>query len=140
MSARIFINYAREDAPHADSIYDFLKIHAHEPWMDRRDILPGEEFEYAIAAALKESDFFLSILSPRSVSKRGYLRKEMKLAAEAALRLLPGDLYFLPLVVEECEGPPELARFQRLELSDPQWTDRLLAAIDRGLKLRQGEA
>lgn len=140
MSARIFINYAREDASHADSAYDLLKIHGHAPWMDRRDILPGEEFDYAIAAALKNADFFLSILSPRSVNKRGYLRKEMKLAAESALRLLPGDLYFLPLVVEECEGPPELARFQRLEISDPHWTERLLAAIDRGLALRRGDA
>lgn len=140
MSATIFINYAREDASHADSVYEFLKIHAHAPWMDRRDIFPGEEFDYAIAAALKKADFFLSILSPRSVNKRGYLRKEMKLAAESALRLLPGDLYFLPLVVEDCEGPPELARFQRLETSDPRWTERLLAAIDRGLALRRGDA
>jgi hypothetical protein len=57
--AQIFLSYAREDRKRVEKLYQELSKAGFKPWMDKRDILPGEKWELAIQKAIQRSDFFL---------------------------------------------------------------------------------
>ena len=79
---QIFLSYASEDRKRVKGIYDRLKAEGFKPWMDTEDLLPGQAWKQEIAKAIRESDFAIVVLSSVSVSKRGYVQKEFKLALE----------------------------------------------------------
>lgn len=46
MYNKIFISYATEDYPYADSLHSFLSGNGFKPWMDKKDLLPGQNWEF----------------------------------------------------------------------------------------------
>lgn len=80
--SRVFISYAREDSAMARRLYGDLAASGHTPWLDSENLLPGERWRRAIQLAIKESDYFLALLSSSSVSKRGFVQKEVLAAIE----------------------------------------------------------
>ncbi len=74
--AGIFISYAREDEEAALKIYGDLKSRGFKPWLDKIDLLPGEHWRSAITCAIKNSSFFLALLSTSSINKKGFVQKE----------------------------------------------------------------
>ena len=77
---KVFISYASEDFETANDIHNYLTINNFEPWIDKKNILPGQNWDKEILNALKISDFIIILLSQISVEKRGYVQKEYKLA------------------------------------------------------------
>src|SRR5262249_9442261 len=77
---RVFISYCRADEAHAEKLYEQLNSLGIEPWMDRKKILPGMEWEAKIADAIGNSDTIIIMLSTASVDKRGYFQAEIKKA------------------------------------------------------------
>ncbi len=65
------------------------------PWLDREKLLPGQNWRYEINTAIKESAYFVALLSSSSVSKCGYVQKELKIAIEI-LDQHPASSFFLP--------------------------------------------
>jgi hypothetical protein len=59
----LFLSYARADAEMVDPIYNKLRDNGYAPWMDTKNILPGERWEKKISQAIKNADFFLAFLS-----------------------------------------------------------------------------
>ena len=90
---RIFLSYASEDIDRVEVLYDFLLNQNLKPWMDKKDILPGELWEPVIWKAIKQSDFLLICLSNNSVNKRGFLQKEIKLALNIWDERLEDDIF-----------------------------------------------
>ncbi|MCP4106797.1 MAG: toll/interleukin-1 receptor domain-containing protein [Desulfobacteraceae bacterium] len=60
---KVFISYAREDIEIAERLYSNLKDAGLEPWMDKEDLLPGQEWDMTITKAIRESRFFVAVLS-----------------------------------------------------------------------------
>ena len=58
-AAQIFLSYAREDAQKVESLYQQLSDAGFRPWMDIKNILPGEKWQRSIQHALQQSQFFL---------------------------------------------------------------------------------
>jgi hypothetical protein len=113
---KIFISYAREDYKIAKRLYDYLLLQGQEPWLDTECILPGQNWKSAIRKAIGDSNFFLALLSPNSIAKRGYVQKELRIGLEI-LDQVPDSLIFLiPIKVGECEPTNE-------RLSELQWVD-----------------
>ena len=79
---QIFLSYASEDQKKVEKLYQKLSDVGYKPWMDRKDILPGEKWDVVIRKAIKESDFFLACLTTTSVKKRSYLQMEFRKALE----------------------------------------------------------
>ena len=80
MSKKIFISYAREDSATAKRLYDDLKGMGHSPWLDTEDLLPGERWRPRIRRTIGESDFFVVLMSEKSLNKRGFVQKEVRKA------------------------------------------------------------
>jgi TIR domain len=138
-AAELFFSYARADAEKVQPIYDKLRESGYAPWMDSKDILPGERWETKINQAIKKADFFLAFLSGSSVDRRGVLRKEVRLALGKWQEMLEDDIYLIPIRLEPCEIPEELAGFQTLDVFGSDWWHRLVLAVKAGMEKRTPE-
>ena len=137
-TAELFLSYARVDEERVVEVYDKL-WESYSPWMDVRDLLPGEPFEVKIGQAIERADFFLAFLSQNSVDRRGLLRKELRQALEKWKGMLEDDIYLIPVRLEQCEIPNELGGFQVLDLFAPDGWNRLDSAIRSGMNKRLAE-
>src|SRR5690349_121887 len=53
-----FVAYVDEDRATAERLYETLNASAFAPWMDKRKLLPGQNWPRAIENAIEGSDFF----------------------------------------------------------------------------------
>lgn len=129
----LFLSYARLDRERVDELYRKLSGAGFKPWMDEKDILPGETFRLAIERSIEESDLFLACLSANSVDRRGFIQREIKQALDLWQEKLPGDIYLIPVKLEPCELPYSLRDFQSVELYKSDGWSKLLRSIQEGL-------
>jgi hypothetical protein len=134
--AQIFLSYDREDEEEVEKLYQKLSDAGFKPWMDKKDLLPGERWKSCIQKAIRRSDFFLACLSVHSVSKRGYLQKEIKDALNIWQEKLEDDIYLIPARLKDCEVPERLCDFQWVDLFEEDGWTRLVKAIQEGMKRR----
>lgn len=132
----VFLSYAREDARAVQSLYGQLRAAGFRPWMDTEDLIAGERWEEAVGRAIKSASVFIACLSPRSVSKRGTVQKEIRTALDICSEMPEGHIYLLPLRLEPCDVPLALREYQWVDLFDTKGWDRLTQAIRRALELR----
>jgi hypothetical protein len=135
--AQVFLGYAREDEEKVEQLYQKLADAGFKPWMAKKDILPGEEWELAIQKAIQRSDFFLACLSANSVNKRGYLQKEIKDALDIWQKMLEDDIYLIPVRLEDCKVPESLRKFHWVDLFEEDGWTRLVEAIQVGIERRK---
>jgi hypothetical protein len=135
-TAQIFLSYAREDKEKVEKLHQQLSDAGFKPWMATKDILPGERWESGIRGAIRRSDFFLACLSANSVSKRGWIQKEIRNALDIWQEKLEDDIYLIPVRLEDCEAPESLGGFQWVNLFEEDGWTRLVKAIQVGMKRR----
>jgi hypothetical protein len=70
---QVFISYAKEDQAIAQKLYNDLKSAGLKPWLDTEDIKPGEKWRIITPQAIKQSSYFLALLSANSLSKKGFV-------------------------------------------------------------------
>jgi len=102
---RVFLAYTVEDAAKVELLHQALLAHDIEPWLDRCDLLPGQNWPRTIEKAIEMSDFFVACLSRNSVLKRSVFQAEMRYAMDCARRLPIDSIYFIPARLEECPVP-----------------------------------
>lgn len=113
----IFISYAREDSEVALRLYQDLSRSGYMPWIDQKSIVPGKSWKEEVSAAIWESRYFILLLSSNSVGKRGYCQKEVRVALEAFDEFPPGDIFIIPVRLDNCEVREERIRqLQRVDL------------------------
>ena len=136
-TARIFLSYARPDEGKVKNLYQRLSDAGFKPWMDKKDILPGEIWQSCIQKAIERSDFFLTCLSANSVNRRGFLQREIKDALDIWQEMLEDDIYLIPVRLEDCEAPESLRKFQWVNLFEEDGWTRLVKAIQEGMERRE---
>ena len=99
------------------------------PWIDREDIPAGKEWAPEIEAAMHASDFVIVCLSNKSVSKRGFVQRELRAALDLYEEIPEGRVFLLPVRLEACPVPNQLSRFQYTDLFETQGLDRLMRSI-----------
>jgi hypothetical protein len=135
MFHKVFISYAKEDYRYALELFDYLKTHSYEPWLDKKSLLPGSNWDLEIKRALKNSDFIILLLSSTSVSKRGYVQKEYKLAMQYWEQKLEDDIYIIPLLINDCLVPESLNRFQWVKYDEEQAFSSIVSSLDLQRKI-----
>lgn len=99
---KIFISYAREDYLSARRLFDELKAAGFNPWLDKEHLLPGHRWEVEIEKAIRDSNFFVALLSSRSVAKRGFVQREIRRALDVLDQIPEADIYLIPTRLDEC--------------------------------------
>lgn len=127
--AKIFVSYASEDIDHASMLYNALRQLGMEPWMDKKDILPGQDWQRSIKKAIYDSDYLILCMSNNSVKKRGFVQREIRFALDI-LEGLPSDqIYLIPVRLDDCTVPEEVSRHQWVDLFSDDGLTKVLKAI-----------
>lgn len=137
MNVQIFICYGREDFEQAHGLYEKLRGEGYTPWMDKENIVGGQDWELEITRAIEGSKFFLACLSRHSVNKEGYVQKELKKGLEILDRQPEGNIYLIPLRLDDCRVPQRFNRISWIDFFEPRGTEELLKAIEVGCKQRR---
>ncbi len=122
----VFIIYAREDEAFAKKLYNDLREKGVTPWIDSEDLLGGSNWKHEISQAIRKSKYTLILLSVKSISKRGYVQKEVKEALATPDELPESEIFIIPTRIEECEPSHE-------RLEDLNWVD-LFPSYEKGLR------
>ena len=106
---RVFLCHSSQDKPAVRELYQKLSAEGWiQPWLDEEELLPGQDWDYEIEKALDNSDAVIATLSTGSVSKEGYVQKELRFVLDIALEKPEGTIFVLPVRLEECERPRRL--------------------------------
>jgi len=129
---KVFLAYVQEDAAAAERLYRELRRHGFDAWLDRRKLLPGQNWPRSIEQAIEVADYFLACFSRRAILKRGCFQSELRYALDCARRVPLEQSYFIPVRLEECPVPLRISRqIQYVDLF-PDWDHgfrRILAAM-----------
>lgn len=128
---RIFLCHVKDDRQAVEALYNKLSVAGFKPWMEERDILPGEKPEVFIPKAIRESHLFLACLSAKTVNARGEFRRQINWALDVWQGKIEDDIYLIPVRLEPCELPDNLAGFYPLDLFQDDGWERLLKASQR---------
>src|SRR5215510_12218438 len=81
---RVFLCHSSGDKAAVRDLYHKLRTDGFDPWLDEEDLLPGQQWEREIRLAVRESEIVIVCLSRASITKTGYIQKELKFALDAA--------------------------------------------------------
>jgi len=132
----IFIWHVSEDKERAQELYNKLRENGYYPWMSLHEILPGEKQAESINDAIEKAAFFIACSSQNSVNKRGKIHEELDQGYDRAKGYLRGDIYFIPVLFDDCELPKEMQDYQAADLRAESGFEKLLEALKEGLKQR----
>ncbi|MEN6427362.1 MAG: toll/interleukin-1 receptor domain-containing protein, partial [Phycisphaerales bacterium] len=129
---KLFISYAHEDHDAARRLFKGLTEAGLEPWFDEESLLPGQKWRPAIQAAIREARYFVALLSSNSISKKGFVQKEISEALDVLDEYPESDIYLIPVRLDECT--PSHSRLKDINWVDmfPDWArgfQKLLLAV-----------
>src|SRR5687768_6448771 len=100
---RVFLCHSSGDKPVVRELYRRLNAERWiDVWLDEEKLLPGQDWDYEIEKALDKSDAVIVTLSAGSVSKEGYIQKELRFVLDLALEKPEGTIFILPVRLEDC--------------------------------------
>lgn len=129
MHNKVFISYAKEDYSFAERLYNFLEKNNFDPWLDKKKILPGQNWNFVIRKSLREANYIILLLSNISVEKRGYVQREFKAAYDFVEEKLEDDIYLIPLKINNCKVPENLSKFQWIEYDSDSCFNLILQSL-----------
>lgn len=132
--SNIFISYAREDEDVALEIFSILVSEGFSVWIDKKNLMPGQDWKIEIEKAIKGSSVFLACLSNSSVNKTGFVQAELKRAFDVADLMPEGKIFIIPLRLDDCQVPYKIQHLQWLNYYETGSRDRLLAVISNKVK------
>src|SRR5580700_5251577 len=113
---RVFLCHSSGDKDPVRDLYRRLRSDGFHPWLDEEDLLPGQDWSYEISKAIRSSVIVLVFLSKSSVSKAGFVQKEIKHALDVADEQPEGNIFLIPVKLEDCDVPARLGRWQWVNL------------------------
>ncbi len=126
---RVFLCHSSGDKPEVRVLYRRLVADGAFPWLDEENLIPGQDWEFEILKAMRESDVILICLSRSSVEKRGFVQREIRAALRVADELPKGSIFLIPVRLEACEVPDELRHLHWVDLFDPKGYSLVLRAL-----------
>lgn len=136
---RVFVAYVVEDLVRARGLCEALRVQGCSPWLDKDELLPGQNWPHAIQNAIESSDVFLACFSTHAISKPGQFQNELRYALDCAQRMPLEATFLIPVRLEACPVPGRLAQIQYVDLF-PDWDrgiKRLARAIERSMRERR---
>jgi hypothetical protein len=131
---RVFLCHSSGDKPAVRNLYQQLQREGIDPWIDEEALLGGQDWDREIRKAVRAVDVVIVCLSHSSVTKAGYLQKEIKFVLDVADEQPEGTIFVVPLRLEECEVPERLARWHWVNLYEERGFERLVLALQARAK------
>lgn len=126
---KVFISYSRMDEDFAQELLAGLRLAGFEPYLDKHDIAPGEDWEKRIARLIEAADTVVFVVSPDSVSSER-CAWEVERTVLLKKRLLP----IVWRRVEDDQVPPSLKQLNYIFFDRPLMSVPALSSLSTALK------
>ena len=126
---KIFLCHSSADKNAVYRLDEHLRTDGTKPWLDEKDLLPGQDWSAEITKAVRASDVVLVCLSKMATNNAGYLHKEIREALDVADRQPEGSIFLIPIRLEEVEVPERLRRWQWVNLFEDSGYEKLIRAL-----------
>lgn len=134
---RVFLCHASQDKPIVRKMYHRLVIQGWiDPWLDEQKLLPGQNWEKEIENAIEVSDAVIVCLSKHSVTKEGFIQKELRKVLDIADEKPEGTIFVIPLRLDDCDVPKRVSKFQFFNLFPERQIEWVYERIYRSLDIR----
>lgn len=97
-----FVSYSTQDGGFVEQLVKDLQANEINLWYDKLEMSPGDSLTRRIGAAIQKSDFFIVILSSRSVSSE-WVQRELGVALHDEFRTK--RIKVVPVLFEKCKIP-----------------------------------
>ncbi len=126
----LFLCHASQDKPAVQALCNRLKAENWlAPWLDKEQLLPGQDWDLEIYKAIRKADAIIVCLSRESVAKEGYVQKEFKRALSLAEEKPEGTIYIIPLRLDNCTPPQKFQPYQWLDYFASDAHEKLLQSL-----------
>jgi formylglycine-generating enzyme required for sulfatase activity len=125
----VFLCYSSGDKPAVRELHQRLCAEGIDAWLDEEKLLPGQDWQREIPKAVHASDVVIVCLSRGSITKAGYIQREIKFALDVADEQPEGEIFLIPAKLEQCEVPDRLSRWQWVNLYEAKGYERLMRAL-----------
>jgi tetratricopeptide (TPR) repeat protein len=126
---RVFLCHSSADKESVRKLYEWLERDGFDPWLDEKKLLPAQRWADVIEDAVRGSDVVLVCLSNGSMSKEGFLQREIKFALQIADEKPEGTIYIVPTRLEPVELPRRFREYQAANLYEANGYDRLKESL-----------
>lgn len=86
-----------------------------DPWLDEEKLYPGQDWDLEIEKAVEATNAVVVCLSNNSVSKEGYLQRELRFVLRIADFKPEGAVFVIPVRLDECPMPRRLSMWQYVD-------------------------
>ncbi len=125
---KVFLCYAGPDRDQVENLYCHLQRDGFAPWMDKLDLIPGQDWRHEIRCSIESCDYFVACLS-NAFRQRTYGHREIKLALEVLDSMPEGRIFLIPAKLEQCPVEQRLADRQWVDLFTDDGYAKLLKAL-----------
>jgi formylglycine-generating enzyme required for sulfatase activity len=138
----VFLCHSSNDKPIVRELYQRLNTEGWvDPWLDEEKLLPGQDWDLEIEKAVEAADAVVICLSNNSVTKEGYIQREMRFVLRIADFKPEGTVFVIPVRLDDCPMPRRLSMWQYVDYfpeSRKNWAyQRILTSLSvRAEKLR----
>ena len=133
---RVFLCHSSTDKPTVRELYQKLQAETWiEPWLDEEKLYPGQDWNLEIEKAIEITDVILVCLSKNSITKAGYVQKEIKIALDYSDYKPEGSVFIIPIRLEDCKPPNRLAKWQYVDYFENQY-ERSFQKMISSLKMQ----
>jgi len=138
---RVFLCHASQDKPVVRELYQRLLAEGWiDPWLDEEKLLPGQDWDLEIEKAVEATDAVIVCLSNNSVTKEGYVQKELRGVVDKAEEKPEGTIFIFPARLDNCLIPHKIKNWQYTDYfpadARPDAFERLLKSLEaRALSL-----
>ncbi|MBV6395265.1 MAG: hypothetical protein HFACDABA_00840 [Anaerolineales bacterium] len=132
---RVFLCHSSADKPAVRELYQKLRAESWiVPWLDEEKLYPGMDWNLEIEKAIEATDVIIVCLSKKSITKEGYVQKEITTALDYSDYKPEGTVFIIPVRLEECVPPRRLSKWQYADYFEGQRErafQRLLVSLKR---------
>jgi serine/threonine protein kinase len=134
---KAFLCHCSEDKPQVRELYGRLRSIGVSAWFDEEDLVPGQEWRDEITKAVAGADVVVVCLSELSLTKRGFVQKELRFALDIADEQPQGRIFVIPVRLADCDVPDRLKKWQWVNLFEDGGFERLVRALRHHLSAKK---
>lgn len=131
---RVFLCHSSGDKTAVRDLDRRLRHDGFDTWLDETKLIAGQDWNQEIRKAVRSSHIVAVCLSASSVTKEGYVQKEIKFALDAADEKPEGMIFIIPARLEDCPLPERLSHLQCVDLFRSTGYENLIRALRKRLE------
>ena len=131
---RVFLCHSKDDKAKVRELYHRLVADGFDAWLDEEKLMPGQDWDLEIRKAVRESDAVIVCVSNSSVTRAGYVQKELSFALDVADEQPEGTIFIIPARLEDCQIPTRINKWHWVNLFESNGYEKLKVS----LKIREG--